>query len=88
MEVVYKYQLDPAIKSIEMPQCSQLLAVQVQNEVPQLWALVNKSLPMVRRRIQILGTGWDIAPAIPRVYIGTFQIGFTVWHVFDLGESA
>lgn len=77
--------------AIEMPSGSTLLSVQIQNGVPQLWALVEVGAPMARRKLAIRGTGHDLtfsAEAWPAKYVGTFQMqgGSLAWHLFDLGE--
>lgn len=85
MRTIYKYPLlilDE--QEIEMPDSANLLAVQMQNGQPCLWAHVDHSLPMVVRKIAIRGTGHP-ADNLGR-YISTFQMkgGELVFHAFEL----
>ncbi len=85
MRTVYKYPLEFCdVQEIAMPEGAQSLCAQVQNEKPQLWALVDPSRPMARREILVLGTGHPIDVS-PLRYISTFQVrgGSLVFHVFE-----
>jgi hypothetical protein len=70
---------------VEMPKGSRLLHVAVQEGTPYLWALVWPQQPIRRRNIAVYATGQEI-DGWPD-YLGTFHIGWTVWHVFYGGES-
>ena len=86
-----------ALLEVEMPQGSRILAVQVQKnyaiengltqitEEPYFWALVNTDKGRtVRRLFRIYGTGHEIEERPEDLdYIGTFQRGPFVWHVFE-----
>lgn len=87
MKTVWKYRLDPDI-TIEMPEGAEVLCVQTQNGQPTLWALVDSSNPLERRRFVGSDTGHPI-PDDSGKYVGTFQIdrikGRTlVFHVFEV----
>jgi len=71
---------------ISMPSGAAILTVQVQNDEVCLWASVDPSARLERRRIAIYGTGNPVRAAC---YISTFQThgGAGVWHAFDLGEE-
>lgn len=72
-------------QTIEMPLGAKILTVQIQGEVPVMYALCNKKLATRRRRkIAIHGTG-NPMPDEPGVYIATFQLheGLLVFHVFE-----
>lgn len=73
---------------IEMPSRAQVLCVQSQNSIPNIWALVDPSMPLVSHKFRVAGTGHDIAETDARAYVGTFQVGdgALVFHVFDCGE--
>ncbi len=86
---IWKYKLG-VINSqiIVMPSDAQLLSVQVQNDQPCLWALVDpKKAEVEDRTIEIVGTGqeihYDMGNAIS--FIDTFQLsgGALVFHVFE-----
>ena len=91
---IWKYPLQPAeakdghlgqmVFEIEMPQRSEVLTVQVQNNVPTLWAVVWTELPKLKRRIEVYGTGHE-CESMGRKYISTFQLneGRLVFHAFE-----
>jgi hypothetical protein len=86
MKRVYKYQLGMRGTSqiIDMPAGAELLAVQVQHDVPCIWALVNLDNPMTQREFLIVGTGHNL-PERYGGHVGTFQLdgGSFVFHVFE-----
>jgi hypothetical protein len=71
-------------QNLYMPVGAKLLTVQMQNEMPQLWALCNPEAPKETRTFNIIGTGNPIQND-PGQYIATFQInsGMLVFHVFE-----
>lgn len=72
-------------QTIELPMNAKLLSVQMQGELPQLWALVDENQPRKQgRRIAIYGTG-NPMPDSPGEYISTFQMhdGALVFHAFE-----
>lgn len=86
-KTIYKYPLsadDPQI--ITMPQNAQILCVQVQREIPCIWALVNPEESGVEREFVIHGTGHPIKDTSHYHYIDTFQLqnGALVFHVFEV----
>ena len=85
MRRVYKYELSSQEEqSIEIPRGGQILSVQVQHNLPQMWVLVNPGNPSVERRFSVYGTGHDIVNDALE-YVGTFQLlgGRLVFHVFE-----
>lgn len=70
--------------TLVMPEGAKLLAVQVQNGNPMLWALVDPLAKKIKRDIRVMGTGWVFDPVGP--YVGSFQLDALVFHVFDGGE--
>lgn len=64
-----------------MPEGAEILAVQAQRGEGCIWALVNPLAPTQRRSFHIYGTGFDIDPS--HKYVGTYQSGPYVWHVFE-----
>jgi hypothetical protein len=86
MKTIYKYPLSVSDKqTIKMPVGAQILTVQVQESAPCIWALVESEKEDEDRYIEIFGTGRQIHVdmGIDRYYIGTFQQGPFVWHVFE-----
>ena len=85
---IWKYPLEiTGSQEVVLPQGARILCVQVQHDVPCLWALVNPDEPSIPRRIYIFGTG-HVAPVSAEGYIGTFQTneGQFVGHVFERSE--
>jgi hypothetical protein len=85
---IYKYQLSIAdIQSISMPEGAEILTVQVQRDIPCLWALVNPERTNTERRIETFGTGLPVRSdmGVERKYVGTYQVhsGDLVFHVFE-----
>lgn len=75
------------VLSFEMPRGSQGLTVQVQRGIPTLWALVDPNAPKTTHEFRIVGTGRMFDPSGMR-YVGTFQDGNFVWHVYQLEAVA
>jgi hypothetical protein len=75
-------------QTVQMPAMATMLCVQLQQESPCLWALVDEINPKTQRRILIRGTGHDASGIVGYRYIGTFQMleGRLVFHVFDGGD--
>jgi len=87
---IWKFQLPTRGRvSLPMPKGAQLLSVDVQEDVPVLWAIVcaDPAAPKASRVISIRMTGHSV-PAEVGTFVGTFQIdrGAYVGHVFDMGE--
>lgn len=85
---IWKTKLEITDKqTIQLPQGAEILSVQTQNEIPCLWALVDRHQFTEPRIIEIFGTGQDIHEdmGVERKYIGTFQTneGSFVGHVFE-----
>lgn len=87
-KTIWKFPLELTFRqSIVMPVGAEILTVQIQNEIPCLWALVNPDEVVEFRHIEIFATGtrfYDII--VPRKYISTFQMGKgqLVYHAFYL----
>lgn len=85
---IWKFPLRIADKVlIEMPAGAKLLTVQMQNGSPFIWASLDEKEPLGLRRVYVRGTGHELYPAEPHRYVGTFQQGPFVWHVFDGGPA-
>ena len=76
----------PLQTTTPMPKGARLLAVQVQGGCPCVWAEVDPNAPLVGRRLANIGTGWDGALDEGLSYVGTYQIGPLVFHLYDAGE--
>ncbi len=84
MNIVYKYPLNsPYNTTIEMPRGAKILCIQLQHDVPCLWALVDPKAEEVPRVCSVYGTGHTMVDG-PGDYIGTLQFndGVLVFHFF------
>jgi hypothetical protein len=85
MKAIHKFPLfgTPGSQIImNMPAGAKLLTMQLQGGVPTIWAEVDTDNPMEPRKIATFGTGWEL-PEEPGQYVGTFQEGPFVWHVYE-----
>ena len=87
MRTIWKFPLSTDRSTvILMPICAEILTLQMQNDVPTLWALVDSKAPRESRTFHIFGTGHEL-PTTPLRYIGTFQPNDggsqLVFHVFE-----
>ena len=86
---IWKFPLNVTdLQSHPIPEGAQLLAVQTQDDMPQLWALVDEKAPIVHRNFATYGTGNPMPDGDPGVYVGTYQIrgGALVFHVFERAQ--
>jgi hypothetical protein len=86
MKTIHKYPLNVGAVKTEMPAGARVLSVQVQKDIPCLWAEVDTDNPSVYRSFLILGTGHQV-PTGDVEYLGTFQLygGDFVGHVYEVG---
>ena len=80
-EIVWKYELQPGVTTIEMPGGSEALTVGAQGDGIFLWARVYPDAPRAARRFHTVGTG-HMALALGR-YVGTAFLDWMVFHVFE-----
>jgi hypothetical protein len=84
MITIWKYavEIDDVFK-IEMPRGAEILTVQIQDDVPCMWAKVDSTAPIVTRHFGWYGTGHLMRD--PFKYIGTIQRadGGLVFHLFE-----
>lgn len=87
MKSVYKYPVGQGLFVLRMPLGAKPLSAQVQNEQPQLWALVDTDNDHVDHRFYTIGTGHPF-PQDAGEFIDTIQLlgGQLVFHIFDGGE--
>ena len=77
------------VQTLELPSGAGILSVQIQGDMPQLWALCNNSTVLKEKRhIAIYGTG-NPMPDDPGEYIATFQMhgGALVFHAFEVDDD-
>ncbi len=68
---------------VKMPMGAIILHVDRQGGIPTLWALVNTEAQIIKRKIIIVGTGWEAGHITLHAYIGTISTSPFVWHFFD-----
>ena len=73
-------------QSVDMPADAAILAVQVQNGVPCIWALVGPSFAPEPRTFRMVGTGHEFDGN--GKHVGTFQLasGALVFHLFEMSR--
>lgn len=82
MSRIWKYPVKGTHFALAMPEGARVLSVQIQHGEPVLWALVDPEGIRRERRFAIVGTGHDF-DATALNYVGTFQEGPFVWHLFE-----
>jgi hypothetical protein len=88
VKTIYKFPLEVTDQqAVLMPAAAQILAVQVQNGEPFVWAIVDTENPQEERFFDIFGTGHPMHEdnGVGREYVGTFQMhsGSLVFHLFE-----
>jgi len=69
---------------IQMPKNAIILCIQIQNNFPQIWALVKPDNPIETRKFEICGTGVPNKIDLDEdIYIGTYQMNIYVFHLFE-----
>jgi hypothetical protein len=85
LKAIYKYSLSShTAQDIEMPVGARILTVQVQNDVPVIWAVVDPSTKYIDiLTFLTLATG-ELVDDIDGKYIGTYQLSNgLVFHIFQ-----
>ena len=85
MNTIRKFELeDTDEQTIEAPDNSKMLSVQVQHGVTCLWMLVDINIPVRKYGVRIIGTGHSADLSDEWKYIGTYlkHNEFFVGHVF------
>lgn len=85
MKTIWKFEIDPIKKILEIPKDAKILSTQVQNDNLVLWALVDPENTVEKKEILIFETGHYIDESLNIKFIDTFQVydGQLVFHVFE-----
>jgi len=85
MRAIWKFPLEVVgAQVVRMPLIAVVLCVQMQSGVPCLWAICDTtSNEKASRVFRIFGTGHEIGDYAADKYVGTFQTGGFVFHVFE-----
>lgn len=84
MKVVYKYEVPPSTRLVELPRDSRIVHVGEQLDLLMLWVehgVPNDNTTYTSRHFDVFGTGGFI-PEDSR-HVGTFFDGPFVWHVYE-----
>ena len=79
---IWKYSLENVI---EMPKGAEILMIDIQNGQmfnAQMWVKVDTENEMEKRIFEVIGTGQNFDDTNKK-YVGTYQEGPFVWHVFE-----
>ena len=87
---IYKYTLpsERGIVELDMPEGATILHVDSVNDIVTLWARVKPDVPIVKRRLSVIGQGVDFdVPTALGSYVGVAVTlnGLEPRFVFDLG---
>jgi hypothetical protein len=74
------------VLEIKMPKDAKILSIQMQNNTPFIWAIVNTENSTESRYFELFATGQNIDEDIKRNYIGTIQFNGSMPLVFHLFE--
>jgi hypothetical protein len=83
---IWKYTLNGMVNDIQMPMDAEILTVQLQDGQmfnACIWAKVKPENELEKRQFVVIGTGHSFDDTNHK-YIGTYQEGFFVWHVFEI----
>ncbi len=88
MKTIWKYEFEISDNIIiRMPADAEILCVQMQNDIPCIWAKVNPEKSLINRKFKMYGTGHPITEKIGffEKYIGTIQKfnGKLIFHIFE-----
>jgi hypothetical protein len=85
MRTIHKYELFPETV-LDIPRGATVLSVQVQREKPYLWAEVDTSNELTKRKFIGVGTGHTIPSEARLSFIGTVQLegGALVFHIYEV----
>lgn len=83
MKTIYKYPFDVVDSfNINVSKDAEVLTVQIQNGKPCIWVLTDPGSEPVPKSFQIYGAGLPTNCENMK-YIGTFQLGMFVGHLFE-----
>jgi len=85
MQIIYKYPLCVRMggkSEVYLPKGAKFLDVQLQDDIPTLWALIDTDADYEFVKLLTIGTGIYLPREPTGEYIATYQDGGLVWHVF------
>lgn len=71
---------------VHMPKGTEILTVQAQKGIPQMWGMIDRGAPLEERKFAVYGTGHPIDEEKIKKYIGSFQLHNEsfIFHVFEV----
>ncbi len=92
MRTIYKYPVSVDDEfTVEMHRDAEILCVQTQRGVPQMWAVVYTERPLETRTFRLVGTGHPFDRPIGKaeLYRGTFKVmdDALVFHLFEIYQD-
>jgi hypothetical protein len=83
MRTIWKFAVTTPMV-VRLPPEAQILTIQLQDNSPQMWVLLDAERPTTPRQFVVVGTGQPL-PEGPLTYCGTFQLEHqhVVFHVFE-----
>lgn len=82
-KTIWKFSINDYDNQVFMPEGAKILSVQIQNGEAVLWALVDPDALKRNRMFRVFATGENVFTPEKWNYIGTFQKGWFVGHVFE-----
>lgn len=80
---IYKYKIDIFKSPLSVPIGWHPVSAGMQGEDFVVWAIVDPTQQLVKKRVAIIGTGWDIDESMTDMaFLNTIQKDGFVWHVF------
>jgi hypothetical protein len=86
LRAIWPFTLFPGAFDLHMPKGAHLLDIQLVEQTPVLWAIVDVNAPMETRSFSVLAT-LDHFDAAGLVYVGTFVGRDGAGHLFEKRES-
>lgn len=87
MKVIWKFPVLDLLNryTTRMPAGAEILSVQMQDDRPQMWLLVDPKAEGEPRTFESFGTGHPVKAQIVQ-YLGTLQVsdGALIFHVFEV----
>lgn len=83
MRTIWKFAMQTFRETFSIPRRSTFLTTQLQDDVPTLWFEVDSEAATEQREFVVCGTGGPL-PQGNRKYLGTFQKGWFVGHIYEV----
>jgi len=83
LKTIWKFKLSvtAGIQTVSLPADAKVVHMDVQDNTPCIWVLLDPNMPTKQRDVLCFGTGHEVLASADR-HIGTVLIGPFVWHYF------